>query len=185
MMSRILRKEGIEKSASEEPPQSIPFTLLFSKREKKVQTTNKSNVYDSPCFGYLDLYSSGMTIPSYLHSEMHLQNSLNQTKIQSRIVNFRPEVCAKARNGRKRANKLAPSERLKNKNRGKQQGLVQEETLVVFCTCMPRETVRTTWNEVEIRKKFFSPRASILFSTECERYRVTKKLEQCEGQSCD
>ena len=35
---------------------------------------------------------------------MHLQNSLNQTKIQSRIVNFRPEVCAKARNKRKRAN---------------------------------------------------------------------------------
>ena len=41
-------------------------------------------------------------------------------------------------------------------------GLVQEETLVVFYRCMPRETVRTTWNEVEIHKKF-SPGTSILF----------------------
>ena len=32
---------------------------------------------------------------------------------------------------------------------------------------VPRETVRTTWDEVERRKKF-SPRASILFSTESE-----------------
>ena len=50
---------------------------------------------------------------------------------------------------------------------GRQSGLVQEETLVVFYTRMPRETVRTTRDEVEIRKKF-SPRASILFSTESE-----------------
>ena len=27
-------------------------------------------------------------------------------------------------------------------------GLVQEETLLVFYTRMPRETVRTTWNKV-------------------------------------
>ena len=35
MMSRMLRKEGIEKSGSEEPLQSKPFTLLFSKSEEK------------------------------------------------------------------------------------------------------------------------------------------------------
>ena len=44
-------------------------------------------------------------------------------------------------------------------------GLVQEETLVVFCTRMPREIVRTTWDQVERRKKI-SHRTSILFSTE-------------------
>ena len=60
---------------------------------------------------------------------------------------------------------------------GRQLGLVQEETLVVFYTRMPRETVRTTWDEVEIRKKF-SPRASILFSTESEETDWREKLEQ-------
>ena len=42
-------------------------------------------------------------------------------------------------------------------------------------TRMPREAVRTTWNEVERRKKF-SPGASILFSTECKRRRLTEKV---------
>ena len=41
---------------------------------------------------------SGMTIPSYLSSEMHPQKFPDQTKFQSRIVNFRAEVCAKAKN---------------------------------------------------------------------------------------
>ena len=40
---------------------------------------------------------------------------------------------------------------------------------------MPRETVRTTWNEVAIRKKF-SPGASILFSTESEEKDWRKSL---------
>ena len=62
---------------------------------------------------------------------------------------------------------LTPIRRLKSVFSGRQLGLVQEETLVAFYTGMPRETVRTTWYEVEIRKKF-SPRASILFSTESE-----------------
>ena len=59
---------------------------------------------------------------------------------------------------------------------GKQLGLAQEETLVVFYTRgMPRKTVRTTWNEVEMRKKF-SPWASILFSTESEETDWRKSL---------
>ena len=53
---------------------------------------------------------------------------------------------------------LTPSGRLMNVFSRQQLGLVQEETLVVFYTRMPRETVRITWNEVEIRKKF-SPRS--------------------------
>ena len=41
---------------------------------------------------------SGMTIPSYLHSEMHLQKFTDQTELQSWIVNFHVEVCANAKN---------------------------------------------------------------------------------------
>ena len=66
--------------------------------------------------------------------------------------------------------------RLKSVFSGKQLGLVQEETLVVFYTRgMPRKTARTTWNEVEMRKKF-SPWASILFSTESEETDWRKSL---------
>ena len=77
---------------------------------------------------------------------------------------------------------LTPSGRLKNVFSGRQLGLVQEETLVVFYTRMPRETVRTTWDEVERRKKF-SPGASILFSTESEETDWREKLEQSEKAS--
>ena len=42
--------------------------------------------------------TQGMTIPSYLSSEMHLQKIPNQTEFQSWIVNFRAEICAKAKN---------------------------------------------------------------------------------------
>ena len=41
---------------------------------------------------------SGMTIPSYLSSEMHLVKFPDHTEIQSWIVNFPVEVCAKAKN---------------------------------------------------------------------------------------
>ena len=60
------------------------FTLLFSKsEEKKSRRQNKSHVYDYTCFGYSDLYSSGMTIPSYLTSGMHLQNSLTKRNFKA------------------------------------------------------------------------------------------------------
>ena len=78
---------------------------------------------------------------------------------------------------------LTPSGRLENVFSGRQLGLVQENTLVVFCTRVLRETVRLGGKKWEIRKKF-SPRASILFSTE-SRNRLTEKLEQSKGQSCD
>ena len=81
-------------------------------------------------------------------------------------------------------NTLTPSGRLKNVFSGRQLGLVQEETLVVFYTRMLRETVRTSWDEVERRKKI-SPRARVLFSTESEDTDWREKLEQSKGQSCD
>ena len=40
----------------------------------------------------------GMTIPSHLSSEMHLQKFPDQTKFQSWILNSRTEICAKAKN---------------------------------------------------------------------------------------
>ena len=96
-------------------------------------------------------------------------------KFQSWTVNFRAQVCGKARNKKGKCEKtLAPSGRLKNVFSGRQVGLVQEETLVVLCTLMPRETVRTTRDEEERRKKF-SPRASKW------RNRLTEKLEQSKG----
>ena len=53
------------------------FYFAFHKeRGENVLTTNKSYVYYQPCLRYLDLYSSGMTIPSNLSSKMHVQNSL-------------------------------------------------------------------------------------------------------------
>ena len=70
---------------------------------------------------------------------------------------------------------LTPSGRLKNVFSRRQLGLVQEETLVVFYTRMPQETVRTTWNEVEIRKNSHL-QASILF-----QYRKWKT--QTDGKS--
>ena len=39
-----------------------------------------------------------LTIPSYLFSEMHQQKFPDQTEFQSWVVNFRAEVCAKAKN---------------------------------------------------------------------------------------
>ena len=63
---------------------------------------------------------------------------------------------------------LALSGRLRNVFRGRQMGLVQKKNICSFFYIrMPRETVRTTWDEVERRKKF-SPGASMLFSTENE-----------------
>ena len=44
----------------------------------------------------------GMTIPSCLSSEMHLQKFIDQTKFQSWIVNFRAEVCEKNEESRTR-----------------------------------------------------------------------------------
>ena len=225
MMSTILRKEGIENW------QSIPLPCFSIGAMRKVQTTIRSYVYNWPCLGYLDLYWSGMTIPSYLHSEMHL-NSLTKRNFKAEA-----EVYAKAKNlalvlqwikrskqparwrtssiqnqlrekislitknwiwrwqqnwsgatilliwstklpsvepwqavGRKI---LTLSGRLKNVFSGRQL-VLSKKTHVVLYTRMSRETLRTMWNEVERRKKF-SPRASILFSSESEETDWRKK----------
>ena len=40
----------------------------------------------------------GMTLPSYLPSEMHLQKFPDQTEFLCCVVNFQTEVCVKAKN---------------------------------------------------------------------------------------
>ena len=153
MMSRILRKQGIETSGSEEPLQSIPLPC-FSVRARKKSRRQMSLV--SMTNDALGIWTCTQVARQFrvISPRRCICTIPDRTKFQSWIVNFRAEVCAKARNKRKKSeNILAPSGRLKNVFSGRQLGLVQEETLVVFYTCMPRETVRTTWNEVQIRKK--------------------------------
>ena len=107
------------------------------------------------------------------------------TKFQSWIVNFRAEVCAKARNKRKRAKTfLAPSGRLKNVFSGRQLGLVQEETLVVFYT-MHATGDREDNMEWSAETQEIWPGASIIFQYRKWRNRLTKQLEQSKRQSCD
>ena len=75
------------------------FTSLFSESEEKKPGRQKiSCVCDWPCRWCWDLCSSGMTIPSCLTSEIHLQKFADKEEFQSWIVNFQVEVCAKAKN---------------------------------------------------------------------------------------
>ena len=79
----------------------------------------------------------GMKIPSYLSSEMHLQNFSDHTKFQSWIMNFRTEVYAKARNKRKGAKLLRRAEDWR-------MDIVHMETFSIFYTLIctgRRETV--------------------------------------------
>ena len=69
----FLRKEGIENRGSEKTIAINTFTLLFSKSEERTSRRQISLMsMTDDAFGYLDLYSSGMTIPSHLHSDLHL-----------------------------------------------------------------------------------------------------------------
>ena len=76
------------------------FALLSREcKTKKSRRWKLSYVYDRlPCCGYWDFFQSGMTIPSYPSSELHLGKFPDQTKFQSWIVNFQTEVCSKAKN---------------------------------------------------------------------------------------
>ena len=109
---------------------------------------------------------------------MHLQNSRTQWNFRAGPWVSEQKFAERLATKGKSEKTLAPSGRLKNVFSGRQMGLIQEETLVVFYTLMPRETVRTTRDEEERRKKF-SPRASKW------RKRLTEKLEQSRGQSCE
>ena len=78
---------------------------------------------------------------------------------------------------------LTPCRRLENVFSGRQLGLVQEKTQVVFYTRMPRETVRQRGKKWRTQEDL--ARASILFSTESEGTDWREKLKQSRCQSCD
>ena len=71
----ILRKEGIEKSGSEEPLQSIPSPCFFSKNKEKKSRRQISLMSVTNHAVDLGTKTQSITIPIYLSSEMHLQNS--------------------------------------------------------------------------------------------------------------
>ena len=97
--SGILRREGIEKSVSEEPLQSIPLPWFQGRaRQNSLDDRNCLMSLTNHATGIGTCTQSGMTIPSYLSSEMHLGKFPDHTEFQSWIVNFRTEVCSKARN---------------------------------------------------------------------------------------
>ena len=97
--SGIQRREGIEKSGSEEPLQSTPLPCFSVRaREKSPGDRNCLVSMTNHAAGIGTCTQSGMTIPSYPSSEMHLRKFPDHTEFQSWIVNFRTEVCSKAKN---------------------------------------------------------------------------------------
>ena len=102
MMSRILRKEGIENSGSEESLQSLRLPCFFSSSEEKKSRRQKSLMFITDISLCILTCTQSMTIPSYLSSEMQLQKFPDQTKFQSWIAHFRAEVCAKSEESRAR-----------------------------------------------------------------------------------
>ena len=218
MMSRILRKEGIENSGSEEPLQSIPLpcfsvgarrkslddkwvlclwlTMLWvfgpvltawqfrviSPRRCicKIPWPNGISKLDRefPSWSLRKSEESRacIAVDQEIEAPSSLEDPINPKSITRKdfsdyeeldlmmaaelkwcydIVYLIYEITERRAVTSNRAQKnLTLSGRLKNVFSGKQLGLVQEETLVVFYTRMPRETVRTTWDEVKIGKKF-------------------------------
>ena len=120
--------------------------------------------------------TQGMTIPSYLSSEMHLQKFPDQTKFQSWIVNFRAEVYPKARKKRKGAKFLHRAGDWRMFSVEDNWVFVQMET---FCNYSTHACHRTPWNCVERsgRRKKISPGTSILFSAKSEGTDWRKSLK--------
>ena len=157
--------------------------FLGKSKTKRSRRWKASNVYDWPCRGYWSCIQ-GMTIPSYLSLEMHLQKIPDQTKVQRWMVIFWAEVCAKARNKREGVN-FSYTE-------WKTGECFQQKTIGFYshgdmCNYLPTHGMgrrETVWTEVGDAKKI-SLGTSILSSTESERTDWREKLKQSESQSCD
>ena len=96
----VLRREGIEKSGSEEPLQSIPLHFFQVRARQKNLDGGicPMSMASYPAAGIRTCTQSSMTIPSYPSSEMHLGNFSDHTEFQSWVVNFRTEVFSKSKN---------------------------------------------------------------------------------------
>ena len=158
--SGIHRREGIEKSGSENHCNQYLYLAFPEKQRKKSGRQQLSEVHDSPCRGYRDLY---------------LGKFSDHAEFQSWIVNFRTEVCSKAKNPTRALQWIKEIEAAKSLDdlitpksitgkdfhdreeldlmmasalkrcydkqiHSRQMGLVQKETLVVFYIRVPRET---------------------------------------------
>ena len=96
----VLRREGIEKSGSEELLQSIPLHCFQERARQKNLDGGicPMSMASYPAAGIRTCTQSSMTIRSYPSSEMHLGNFPDHTEFQSWVVNFRTEVFSKSKN---------------------------------------------------------------------------------------
>ena len=95
-----LREEGFGKSESGEPLQAIPIPC-FQERGRPTSLDRGNcpmSVTNNHAAGIGTCTQSGMTIPSCLSSEMPLGKFPDHAEFQISIVNFRTEVCSKAKN---------------------------------------------------------------------------------------
>ena len=96
--SGIQKREGIEKSGNEEPLQPMLLPCFSGKgKEKSLDDRNCLKSMAHHAAGIGTCTQSGMINPSHPSSEMHLGKFPDQTEFQSWIVNFRTEVCSKAK----------------------------------------------------------------------------------------
>ena len=89
-------------------------------------------------------FGTCMTIPSYLPSEMHVGIFPDQTTFQSWIVNFRAEVCAKARNERKGAKKSYNERKTEECFHWETSGSCSKRDACSFLDMHATEALRTT-----------------------------------------
>ena len=81
------KREGIEKSGSEEPLQPIPSPCFSGKaKEKSLDDRNCLKSMAHHAAGIVTSTQSGMTIPSHPSSEMHLGKFTEHTEFQSWIL---------------------------------------------------------------------------------------------------
>ena len=131
-------------------------TLLFDESKTKSLDCGKCSMSVTSHAVGIGTCTQGMTNPSYLSSEMHLQKKKSLTKrnfragsriSEQKILRKGEESRARAssRDKMKGADSLHRSGRLENVFSGRL--LFKKETIVVFYTRMPRDAVRL-WKEV-------------------------------------
>ena len=167
--SAILRTEGIEKSGSEEPLQSIPMSLLFEKSKTKSLDGGKCPVsMTNHTRGYWDLYSrhgnSELSLLGDASAKIPWPNEIFRTGSwisEQKFAQRRRISRSSVEPWRKeRCNILTPSGRLKNVFSGRQLGLVQEETLNSFPHTHATGLRETMWKEVGDARKAHLEQAS-------------------------
>ena len=95
----IQKRGGFERREIEEPLHSLPLPCFSARaRGKRLDDRNSIVSMTDHASGIGTCTQNGMTIPSFPSSEMHLGKFPDHTEFQRWIVNFRTEVCSKAKN---------------------------------------------------------------------------------------